>query len=104
MLTYPAAVLLGFGVSAMSVNALSFATELIGDNKVSWLMMTDVMCFFLLLFCFYNILSLRTKKMLLKCMSLKISLYFKADELFFMVRIVFRFRAILVWYFPSWDF
>ena len=35
MLTYPAAALLGFGFSAMFVNALSFATDLIGDNKVS---------------------------------------------------------------------
>ena len=34
--TYPAVVLLGFGSSAMFVNALGFATELIGDNKVSW--------------------------------------------------------------------
>ncbi|XP_078355288.1 major facilitator superfamily domain-containing protein 12-like, partial [Oculina patagonica] len=33
VLTYPAAALLGFGFSAMFVNALSFATELIGDNK-----------------------------------------------------------------------
>ena len=31
----PAVVLLGFGFSAMLVNALSFAAELIGDNKVS---------------------------------------------------------------------
>ena len=34
-MTYPATVLLGFGFSAMLVNALSFAAELIGDNKVS---------------------------------------------------------------------
>ena len=34
--TYPAVVLLGLGSSAMLVNALGFATELIGDNKVSW--------------------------------------------------------------------
>ncbi|KAJ7379091.1 Major facilitator super domain-containing protein 12 [Desmophyllum pertusum] len=33
VLTYPAAALLGFGFSAMFVNAISFATELIGDNK-----------------------------------------------------------------------
>ncbi|XP_066024041.1 major facilitator superfamily domain-containing protein 12-like [Pocillopora verrucosa] len=33
--TYPAVVLLGFGSSAMFVNALGFATELIGDNKGS---------------------------------------------------------------------
>lgn len=33
--TYPAVVLLGFGSSAMFVNALSFATELIGENKAS---------------------------------------------------------------------
>ncbi|XP_078358319.1 uncharacterized protein LOC144643058 isoform X2 [Oculina patagonica] len=33
VLTYPAAALLGFGFSAMFVNALSFATELIGDKK-----------------------------------------------------------------------
>lgn len=32
--TYPAVILLGFGSSAMFVNALGFATELIGDNKV----------------------------------------------------------------------
>ena len=31
----PAVVLLGFGFSPMLVNSLSFATELIGDNKVS---------------------------------------------------------------------
>ncbi|KAL9983321.1 hypothetical protein ACROYT_G005470 [Oculina patagonica] len=36
VLTYPAAALLGFGFSAMFVNALSFATELIGDNKEPW--------------------------------------------------------------------
>ena len=35
VMTYPATALLGFGFSAMLVNALSFATELIGDNKVS---------------------------------------------------------------------
>ena len=35
VMTYPATVLLGFGFSAMLVNALSFAAELIGDNKVS---------------------------------------------------------------------
>ena len=35
VMTYPATVLLGFGFSAMLVNALSFATELIGDDKVS---------------------------------------------------------------------
>nr|XP_058946827.1 uncharacterized protein LOC131774768 isoform X1 [Pocillopora verrucosa] len=33
--TYPAVVLLGLGSSAMLVNALGFATELIGDNKGS---------------------------------------------------------------------
>ncbi|RMX53271.1 hypothetical protein pdam_00019494, partial [Pocillopora damicornis] len=33
--TYPAVVLLGFGSSAMFVNALGFATELIGDNKLN---------------------------------------------------------------------
>ncbi|KAM7430901.1 Major facilitator superfamily domain-containing protein 12 [Porites harrisoni] len=33
VMTYPATVLLGFGFSAMLVNALSFAAELIGDNK-----------------------------------------------------------------------
>ena len=32
--TYPAVILLGFGSSAMFVNALGFATELIGDNRV----------------------------------------------------------------------
>ena len=31
----PAVVLLGFGFSAMVVNAISFVAELIGDNKVS---------------------------------------------------------------------
>ena len=35
VMTYPATVLLGFGFSAMLVNALSFAAKLIGDNKVS---------------------------------------------------------------------
>lgn len=35
VLTYPAVILLGFGSSAMFVNALGFATELIGDNKAS---------------------------------------------------------------------
>ena len=35
VMTYPATALLGFGFSAMLVNALSFAAELIGENKVS---------------------------------------------------------------------
>lgn len=35
VLIYPAAVLLGFGLSAMFVTSLSFAAELVGDNKVS---------------------------------------------------------------------
>ena len=34
-MTYPAVVLLGSGFSLMFVTALSFAAELIGDNKVS---------------------------------------------------------------------
>ncbi|XP_068709763.1 major facilitator superfamily domain-containing protein 12-like isoform X1 [Montipora foliosa] len=33
VLIYPAAVLLGFGFSSMSVNALNFSNELIGNNK-----------------------------------------------------------------------
>ncbi|XP_073239858.1 major facilitator superfamily domain-containing protein 12-like [Porites lutea] len=33
VMTYPAVVLLGFGFSIMIVNSLSFAAELIGDNK-----------------------------------------------------------------------
>ena len=33
-MTYPAVVLLGFGFSSMVVNALSFAADLIGENKV----------------------------------------------------------------------
>ena len=35
VMIYPAVVLLGAGFSSMVVNSLSFATELIGDNKVS---------------------------------------------------------------------
>ena len=35
VMTYPAVVLLGSGFSIMFVTALSFAAELIGDNKVS---------------------------------------------------------------------
>ena len=35
VMTYPAVVLLGFGFSSMVVNALSFAADLIGENKVS---------------------------------------------------------------------
>ena len=35
VMTYPATALLGFGFYAMLVNALSFAAELIGENKVS---------------------------------------------------------------------
>ena len=35
VMTYPAVVLLGFGFSIMLVNVLSFAAELIGNNKVS---------------------------------------------------------------------
>ena len=34
-MTYPAVVLLGFGFSSMVVNSLSFAADLIGENKVS---------------------------------------------------------------------
>ena len=35
VMTYPAVVLLGWGFSAMAVNSLAFATQLIGPNKVS---------------------------------------------------------------------
>ena len=35
VMTYPAVVLLGFGFSSMVVNSLSFAADLIGENKVS---------------------------------------------------------------------
>lgn len=45
-LIYPAAVLLGFGFSAMFVNAFNFANELIGANKVRVLSVT--------LFCFHS--------------------------------------------------
>ena len=42
MLIYPAAVFLGFGLSAMFVNALSFGAELLGDNKVILLVESNV--------------------------------------------------------------
>ena len=45
-LIYPAAVLLGFGFSAMFVNAFNLANELIGANKVRVLLVT--------LFCFHS--------------------------------------------------
>lgn len=37
VMVYPTVILLGFGFSSMLVNSLSFATELIGENKVSQL-------------------------------------------------------------------
>lgn len=37
VMVYPTVILLGCGFSAMLVNSLSFATELIGENKVSQL-------------------------------------------------------------------
>ena len=42
VLIYPAAVFLGFGLSAMFVNALSFAAELVGENKVIILVESNV--------------------------------------------------------------